>query len=123
MSAANAFNDPVIGLPVLRSRGPQETVRLFHYVSRQGRAIGHGAIRRPGQRPKGKAALQRNLLQGLPGVGPLRAAALLDRFGSVQNVVNADREKLTGVDGIGKKTAQRIEWAVRERESRYRIPA
>lgn len=112
-----------IGLPVLRSRGPQETARLFHYVSRQGRAMVHGAIRRPGQRPKGKTALQRHLLQGLPGVGPLRAAALLNQFGSVQNVVNADSEELVGVDGIGKKTARRIERAVRESTAHYRVPA
>lgn len=112
-----------IGLPVLRSRGPRETARLFRYVSRQGRAIVHGAIRRPGQRPKGKAAVQRHLLQGLPGVGALRAAALLDQFGSVQNVVNADFEELVGVDGIGAKTARRIERAVREQTARYRVPA
>lgn len=112
-----------IGLPVLRSRGPRETAKLFHYVSRQGRAIAHGAIRRPGKRPKGKAALQRHLLQGLPGVGPLRAAALLNQFGNVQNVVNAESEKLVGVGGIGRKTARRIVSAVRESTARYRVPA
>ena len=69
---------------------------------------------RPGYRPKRKRARQLFLLQGLPGVGPERAARLLERFGSVQAVVTASLDDLATVDGIGEKTAAKMRWAVQE---------
>jgi len=72
---------------VLRSDGPEETARLLVYLGRQARRSAHGGLPRSGYRPKGKRALQLFLLQGLPGVGPERAARLLERFGSVQAIM------------------------------------
>jgi len=90
-----------LGLPVLRTRSPEETARTFLYAARQGRAVAKGVLPRRGDRPKGKVALQRHLLQGLPGIGPQRAARLLDRFGSVEVVLSASQEELARIDGIG----------------------
>lgn len=108
-----------VGLPVLRSRSPQETVRTFEFAALQGRTAAHGALQRRGRRPKGKAALQRHLLQGLPGVGPERATRLLEHFGSVEAVLTADAEALDAVPGIGKRTAQAMRWAVEEPRAVY----
>src|SRR3990172_9234708 len=108
-----------VGLPVLRTRSPAETARTLLYVARQGRAVAQGALPRRGRRPKGKAALQRHLLQGLPGVGPERAARLLAHFGNVRAVLTADQETLASVCGIGARTAKRIAWAVEEPGARY----
>lgn len=108
-----------IGLPLLRCRTPVETARTFEFVARQGRTVASGALPRRGQRPKGKAALQRHLLQGLPGVGPARAACLLERFGSVEAVVTADAAALAAVPGIGENTARRVRWAVEEKRAVY----
>ena len=108
-----------IGLPVLRTRAPAETARTLLYIARQGRAVAQGALPRRGRRPKGKTALQQHLLQGLPGVGPERAARLLARFGNVRAVLTADQETLTSVSGIGARTAKRIIWAVEEPGARY----
>jgi len=65
-----------------------------------------------GYRPKGKRARQLFLLQGLPGVGPERAARLLDRFGSVQSVMTASADDLAAVNGIGERTAAKIRWVL-----------
>ncbi len=102
------------GLAILRSRDPSETARLLLYLGRQARRFAHGGLPRPGYRPKGKRARQLFILQGLPGVGPGRAARLLDTFGSVAAVASAPAELLAGVEGIGETTAQRIRWAVEE---------
>jgi Fanconi anemia group M protein len=59
------------------------------------------------------------VLQGLPGVGPTRAERLLAAFGSVENVMAASAEALREVEGIGKKTAQSVRWAVEETGVRY----
>jgi DNA excision repair protein ERCC-4 len=111
----------LIGLPVLRSRNPQETVQTFLYAAHQRRTAAAGALVRRGRRPKGKAALQRHILQGLPGVGPARAARLIDRFGSVEAVFAADVDALAAIPGIGSQTAERMRWSVRETAADYRL--
>jgi excinuclease ABC subunit C len=51
-------------------------------------------------------------LDGIPGVGPETRKRLLRRFGSVDAVRAASPEELCGVDGVGAKTAERIERAL-----------
>jgi len=101
-----------LGLAVLRAHDPGETARLIGYLGRQAKAQAHGSLPRPGCRPKGRRARQLFLLQGLPRIGPERAAHLLDRFGSVQAVATASSADLATVEGIGDATAARIRWAL-----------
>ena len=56
---------------------------------------------------RGKA-MTRSLLDGLPGVGPVRKRALLDHFGSPERLVTASREELEAVPGIPGKLAREI---------------
>ena len=104
------------GIPVLRSMNAAETADVMYYAARQGRWFCSGAIARHGKRPRGKRRSQLALLQGLPGVGPGRAAKLLEHFGSVENVMVAGCEELARVDGVGFKTAKAIRWIVQEAE-------
>jgi ERCC4-type nuclease len=107
------------GLAVLRARDVTETARLLVYLGRQAQRFASGSFPRSGSRPKGKRARQLFVLQGLPGVGPERAARLLERFGSVQAVTAASADELTEVDGLGETTAARIRWAVEESPGPY----
>jgi DNA excision repair protein ERCC-4 len=102
----------VLGIPLLRSSGPEETARLILYASAQSRRVVHRALPRQGKRPSGKRRTQLAILQELPGVGPDRAARLLSRFGSVVNVMNASFEELRQVPGIGSTVARAIRRAV-----------
>lgn len=104
----------IMGIPVLRAVDPEETARLMVYAARQISFIIKGGIQRSGYRPKGKRQRQLFILQGLPGVGAKRAEQLIDRFGSVRNVMNAGVEELLSVEGIGEQTARQIKWAVGE---------
>jgi ERCC4-type nuclease len=110
------------GVAILHSDAPEETARLLVYLGRQAQRTAQGGLPRPGYRPKGKRARQLFLLQGLPGVGPERAARLLERFGSVQAVVTASADELATVDGIGRKTAEKMRWAVQEPVVEYTVP-
>ena len=107
------------GIPVLRSADEAESASLILYTARQLHAPAKAVIRRTGRRTHGKRALQVFLLTGLPGVGVARAKGLLDRFGSVEAVVCASEQALAEVEGIGKRTAQRIHWAVHESHTPY----
>ncbi len=95
-------------MALLRSAGPEETARLLVYLGRQAQQTAYGGLPRPGYRPKGTRARQVFVLQGLPGVGPERAARLLDRFGSVQAIMTASAGALATVDGIAEKTAAKM---------------
>lgn len=102
----------IMGIPVLRSAGPDETARLILFAARQVRSAAFGGVPRHGWRPKGKRAVQLRILQGLPHVGPARAEALLEAFGGVQAALNAGLHELSAVRGIGVDTARKIRWAV-----------
>ncbi|MFZ7125480.1 MAG: ERCC4 domain-containing protein [Desulfobacterales bacterium] len=104
----------IMGIPVLRSMNPGETARLLVFAARQSMLAISGGLPRAGYRPKGRRKQQLYILQGLPGVGPTRAARLLDQFGSVNGIFNASVEALASVDGIGGDTARKIKWAVSE---------
>ncbi len=102
----------VYDLPVLRSREPAETARLLVYAADQLRRHAAGALLRHGKRPRARRRVQLRLLQGLPGIGPSRAARLLERFARVEAVMTASAESLQTVDGIGHTIAASIRWAL-----------
>lgn len=100
---------PVIfGVPVIRANGPDHTVRLMQFASRQiGRQI-DGTVTRHGYRPKGLRKRRLFVLQGLPGVGPKRAETLLDALGSVEAVFTAHSKRLAELPHMGDVIAQAI---------------
>ncbi|NCD35320.1 MAG: nuclease [Spartobacteria bacterium] len=107
------------GIPLLRSMHPRETARLLVYAGRQMQWMRSGGIKRAGYRPKTKKKRQLFILQGLPGVGPERAERLLDHYGSVAGVMSASVNQLSQLDGMGRKTAERIVDAVHESRAGY----
>ena len=49
-----------------------------------------------------------SIFDDLEGVGPARRRALLNHFGSVDEMLGATQEELEGVPGVPAKTARRI---------------
>lgn len=111
----------IFGIPVLRSLSPDETARLIVYAAHQLNAAARGGVQRHGYRPKGKRKRQLYILQGLPGIGPSRAERLLDTFGTIQGVCNANSEQLAEVFGIGRRIAENMERIIREARESYRV--
>ena len=108
------------GIPILRTRTPEQTVRTMLFAAQQGETFAMGALPRPGYRPRGKRARQLFILQGLPGIGPQRARRLLERFSTVESVMVARSNELARVPGIGKWIAGKIRWCVEQPRSPYR---
>ena len=86
------------------------------YAINQVQCTTNRALPRSVNRPKGKEKIQLHILQGLPGVGSVRAQNLLEAFQSVDNVTSAKLNALKKVSGIGHRLAERIRWAVSETE-------
>lgn len=119
LRAALATVSLFLGVPVLRSTNAAESAQLLESIANQNAKIASGGLPRMGVRPKGKRSLQLHLLQGLPGIGPGRAARLLDHFGSVRAVMAADAVELRTVKGIGSTSARKIVWSVAEEPASY----
>ena len=62
-------------------------------------AITHHRVRRD-------KAMTESVMDGLPGIGPSRKRALLQRFGSPEAVLGATREELESVPGVPSKVAR-----------------
>ena len=53
-------------------------------------------------------AMTRSVLDDIPGVGPTRKRAILNHFGTPEQVLAASREELEGVPGLPGKVAREI---------------
>lgn len=111
----------ILGIPVLRSTSPEETASLMISTARQVRNVAEGTVQRHGSSPKGKKRRQMFILQGLPKVGKKRAKQLIQKFESVENVVNASYEDLMEIDGIGKEIADGIRHVLCEEHAEYGV--
>jgi DNA excision repair protein ERCC-4 len=103
----------IFDIPVFRSSGPAESARLIFYIGSQLarlRDLEHPPHRQA--KAKRKNSRQLRILQGLPGVGPDRAKALLERFKTVRACFSASKAQLMEVEGIGPKTAAAIDHVI-----------
>lgn len=109
----------IIGVPLLRSKDSIETAKLIVMTAKQVNRSDSKGIPRGGNRPKDRKGMQMFVLQSLPHIGPVKAAQLIDRFGSIEAVMAANSEELSGIYGIGDKTASDIRNVLREDSADY----
>lgn len=96
------------GVPVLPTPTRDGTAAVLARV--------HARLSREGARSEvrfkprliGPAAELKFVVQGLPGVGDVQSARLLERFGTVRRVFQAAEKDLVRVPGLGKKKAHAI---------------
>jgi Fanconi anemia group M protein len=91
----------VFHIPVLRTRDPAETASTMLTAARQLRRREHSPRRRHGPQPSTRRRIQLMMLQAIPGIGPVKAKALLDSFCGLRGIANADFDDYRAVDGIG----------------------
>lgn len=112
LDGALSYLSLLSGAQVIASPNVGATVRLLHRMAVH---IQHGLgyqIPLRASKPKAPVALAQFLVEGLPGVGPTTAMALLERFGSPLAVFSASKTDLLAVKGVGPKTADVIRAAL-----------
>jgi len=109
LSVTLAFN-----VAVIYSENAEQSGKIIAYCAGQLARGGSGVFRFSGRSPKCPEARKLRVLQALPGIGRMRAKDLLRHFGSVEKCVSAGVKAIAEVEGVGKKTAQRIRNVVNE---------
>jgi ERCC4-type nuclease len=96
------------GIPLLPSDGPARTAALLVTLARQQQQGWRGPT--GVVTPKAPTPREQRLavLAALPGVGPVLAGRLLDHFGGLRGVLDADAAALGAVPGIGEELAARL---------------
>lgn len=93
---------------VLTTKNASETAALLATMARHAQeGLGYLVSLRA-NKPKDLRLSAQFLVQGLPGVGPAGATALLNHFGTIEALLQADIAQLRKVPGIGAKTAEQI---------------
>lgn len=94
-------------VPVIYAKDSEDSACLMLMMKGQMSAR-HEIVRLTSYKPKRIKAHCLQFLQGLPQIGPLLAKRLVNHFGSMKAIVNAEEKELRQVDGIGKQTAGKI---------------
>ncbi len=95
-------------IPVMMTKNESETASFINaLLSRKKKKKGPVSLRKD-KESMSNIDTKRFILEGLPNISGTLADRLLEHFGSVQAVFNADEDELKKVKGIGAKTAKKI---------------
>jgi len=103
------------GIPVLFTRGEEETAEVILALLRRERAKRRDVAVRGQKRALSDDEKKRAVVESLPGVSATLAKRLLEEFGTVRGVIDASPGELMQVRGVGRKTAEGIFRLVNER--------
>jgi len=95
-------------LPVLYSSGPVETARLLRIAACQLRRRQARGPERFGSKTGSDRRLRMLMLEAVPDIGPVRAEALVEAFGTIEAIAAASVRDLATTAGIGPVIADRL---------------
>jgi len=95
-------------IPILPSADGKETAGLIHAMIKRKDKKKKSGRRRPDKSTLSDRDSKLFIIEGLPNVSGTLAQRLLEHFGSVRAVFEADLEELQEVEGIGPSTAKKI---------------
>ncbi len=103
------------GLPIYISKDKKETASLLYIIAKREQDIKEKKVEIRGKRaPMSTKEQQRYIVEGFPGISAELADRLLRHFSNIENLVKADKEKLTEVKGIGKTKAEEMKYILKK---------
>lgn len=97
------------GIPVIMTKNCKETAALLAIIAKREQEAEQSDFNpHANRKPISTTKLQEYITSALPGVGSGLAKPLLEKLGSVKNIMNATEDELTSVDKIGEKKAKEI---------------
>ncbi|MBT3836672.1 DEAD/DEAH box helicase [Candidatus Woesearchaeota archaeon] len=101
-SIALGFN-----IPILHTKNPKDTAALLAVMAKREQDTGRTYSLHAGK-PVSEKEQQEFFISSIPNMGLVNARRLLECFGSIKSVVESSVEDLVKIEGIGKKTAERL---------------
>ena len=106
-----------MGVTLLRTKNADDTAEMLYVLAqREGSERGERKVH-PKKSYRSIREEQEYVLAAFPNVGIRSARLLLEHFGSLKAIIDADADELASVHGIGEKTAQKI-WDLARRPYR-----
>ena len=97
------------GISIIPTRTAEDTAAMLKRIAiREQKGEKRSIQIRTERKPQNLWEQQLFIIESLPNIGPVHAKRLLEHFGTVKAVLEADEKKLQEVEGIGKKTAKNI---------------
>ncbi len=101
------------GIPIIPTRSPEDTGAMLYRLALREQEDNSKEIQlRTEKKPLSQWEQQIYIIESLPNVGPVTARKLLEEFLTVKNVINASKNDLKKIDGIGDKIAEKIKEVV-----------
>jgi len=103
-------------VPILNSKDSTETAQMLYVIAKREQKTNNKEVRiRVGRKGLTLSEQQRFIVEGFPSVGPLLAKSLLEKFGSIKEIVDATDKDLQELENLGKKKAKLIQKVLREK--------
>ena len=97
------------GIPVIKTENNLDTAEMLLAIAKREQLEKKKNISlRGAKKAKSTNHRQEFILAGLPQISTQTARKLLKHFGTLENIFMATEEELTGIEGIGPKTAKMI---------------
>ncbi len=95
------------GVPILYTKNPKDTAALLAVMAKREQDTGRTYSLHAGK-PVSEKEQQEFFISYIPNMGLVNARRLLENFGSVKGVVESSADDMVKLEGIGKKTAERL---------------
>ncbi|MBI2141697.1 hypothetical protein HYU16_04725 [Candidatus Woesearchaeota archaeon] len=105
------------GIPIIHSKNPKDTAGLLVAIAKREKDSDAPQPSLHPQKPVTLSQQQEYVIASLPGIETKLAKSLLQKFGSVTEIMNASEEQLQKVELIGPKKAAEIRKVI---EAEYR---
>jgi len=97
-----------MGISILYTDSPEETAEMLYVIRRREDGEPEEHTRHHHKTYRTGAETQEYIISAFPGIGLKHARLLLNHFGSLLGVMNADKDELKEIPGIGEKMATGI---------------
>ncbi len=96
-------------VPIINTQNEEETAEYLYNIAKREQIENKNDVRiRIGRKGLTVNEQQRFIVEGMPLVGPQLAKNLLEKFGSIKNIINANEKELQDIENLGKKKSKQI---------------
>jgi Fanconi anemia group M protein len=91
---------------LISTKNTFDTAKIIFWLAKKEQTVGRGISIKVGKKPKEMKKLQEFIVASIPGISTVLAKRLLEKFGSIEKIVEANISELEKI--VGKKKSEAI---------------